>query len=227
MTTFNRLEVCCAICGVVSKQTKIASVYGRPCDLDWRPGEMERSAIRFKLQLCPNCGYCARDISKAADGVREVIDRKDYSIQMRSEDFPALANRFLCAAMIVSHVGLQLGTTAQARRRAFWTTLEAAWICDDVRRASAAQTCRLQAAEMLERLIDDGESLGGHSELHFLVLVDVLRRARDFGRARARCQAGLEMGYENDGEQILRFHLSLINVEDSQAHRFDEIPGCD
>lgn len=63
MTTLPR-EMTCAACGARSTQTVVlsASAFGAS-ELDTRPPEMMRSALRYQVQECPSCGYCFESIA--------------------------------------------------------------------------------------------------------------------------------------------------------------------
>ena len=58
-------DVECGLCGVISEQF-IAPPAGKQMglpDLDTRPAYIDSIVLGNRIQHCPNCGYCAPDIS--------------------------------------------------------------------------------------------------------------------------------------------------------------------
>lgn len=74
MTYVGAIEKKCFICGEMCKVYAIASTnrMGSP-DLDTRPPEMERSTIKYHIQYCPSCHYCAPDITSGPDIAAQII----------------------------------------------------------------------------------------------------------------------------------------------------------
>src|SRR5262245_771910 len=74
-----RMTVVCALCGTETTGVVPSQMEpGGPADFDTRPGEPLRSTIGDWVQACPNCGYCADDISRASEGVAEIVGSPVY-----------------------------------------------------------------------------------------------------------------------------------------------------
>src|SRR5262249_6696974 len=138
MTTLFPQKETCFVCGNISEHTVIGSTntFGSP-DLDLRPSEMQRSTITHWIQRCPTCGYCARSISTGPEIAKQIVTSPEYVEQRDNPAYPALANQFLCWALIQAADG----NDAVAGRAA----LDAAWICDDEQAAEKADICRRKA----------------------------------------------------------------------------------
>jgi hypothetical protein len=75
METIFPEEVECGLCGVISMQF-IAPLAGKQMglpDLDTRPAYMSTIALGNRIQHCPNCGYCAPDISIEFPSTQETV----------------------------------------------------------------------------------------------------------------------------------------------------------
>jgi len=101
MTTHYEKKVRCSECGAENEYTCIGStnVFGSP-DLDTRPPEMQRSTTFAPIQRCPECGYCASEVSTTHPEARAVVGGKEYRDQLNDPTYPELANSFLCKAMV-------------------------------------------------------------------------------------------------------------------------------
>ena len=100
--------------------------------------------------------------------------------------------------------------------------LSAAWACDDEGAEEAANSCRLRAADIGLLCIEKGISFGGDRDSEVAIIVDALRRAKDFSRADALLT-------EHDGpcenetvEVVLNFQRLLVTKKDFQLYRIQE-----
>ena len=218
MTTTSSREIKCSICGCASRYEEIASTnrFGSS-DLDTRPPEMERSTIEYWIQCCPECGYCASDVSHAPPQAADIITSDQYRRQLKDPNFPPLANRFLCSSLV--HLN------AQGHGRAAWSIIHAAWACDDAMVVRAAVECRRKAAELLQGSSGDCsifESQPGATEA---ILADLLRRNGQFEKVGQVCQHGLTKSPPSLIQQLLEFQVALARNEDDKCHRLEELPG--
>jgi hypothetical protein len=101
MTRIHGRSIICFVCGKDSLQANIASTiaFGSP-DLDTRPPQMKRSTIMTWVQRCPECGYCASQLTDASTNAGELVLRSDYREQLASDKYSELTNSFLCKSMI-------------------------------------------------------------------------------------------------------------------------------
>ncbi|WP_224246123.1 hypothetical protein [Hyalangium gracile] len=209
----------CFVCGAKSQQRQLASTHehGSP-DLDGRPAEEARSTMPEWVQTCPRCGYCAPELSRGHESSRALVRSPAYQAQLRAQDSPLLANRFLCAAMACDAAGRDVDA---AHHR-----LHAAWVADDEGRPELARQYRSAVADALlarrEALrawrAGDGDWKG--AEVTFLV--DVLRRAGRFQEALRELENALQKGVSSIVREILRFERSAIERGDAGGHRLAE-----
>jgi hypothetical protein len=208
MTTLANQVLSCGHCGESSEHTVLLSTntVGSP-DLDLRPSEMQRSTMHTWLQLCPDCGYCAPDISTVP--VNALVYRsKEYQAALNRDDYPELARRFLAYAHSVS---------ASAPASAGQAFLHVAWVCDDAGRTDQSAECRRWAVEWFRRCkpfshSDEGLARGA-------VLVDVLRRCGQFEEASAECAELLAVpGVTGVLREVLQFQQRLIGGADLSVY---------
>lgn len=211
MTTVRVEQLTCAVCGHRDRYTRLTSSnrFGAP-DLDSRPPEMLRSTISLWVQACQVCGYCAPDVSQLPPpGAADLVRSKDYQTLLNSPDFPRLANEFLCWARLLE---------ASDPVRAGWARLHAAWVCDDAGNQPAAGACRLQAAELWQRVLAAGARLLADIGTDYALLADLLRRAGQFEAAEAVCERGLAQDPEQPVHAILKFQRVLSTRRDTARY---------
>jgi len=170
MTTLYEHKVRCSVCGREAQYSGIGSTnaFGSP-DLDTRPPEGERSTMFAWVQKCPNCGYCASDLSKVQPGAKDVVETPAYKKQLNNRHYPELANSLLCKAMVDE------GTRYFVK--ATWAIIHAAWVCDDAGSFDQASECRRKAIEMLEKAEESGQDWAEQDGTSTAILVDLLRRS--------------------------------------------------
>lgn len=214
----NRLQAVarqCAICGRTSEQIAIGSLVslGEP-DLDLRPAEMLRSAIAYEAQQCPTCGYRTRDISLALPDAEETLASSAYWAQTADPDYPDLANDFLCQALLEEAGGLHAQAT--------WSTLQAAWACDDAGAQAAALACRHTALERLDLAVAAGQPLGDTPVVDDLLLVDLLRRTDQRDAASDACDEALARQDDEVIAAVFTYQRTLCEAGDTGCHTIDE-----
>ena len=123
MTTMIPLEAECSLCGARSEQHLVtgAATQGLP-DLDTRQAEPVRSTIAYWVQRCPNCGYCATDISLDYPLADQVLRSAAYEKILHKRSMPEKARQFLAWALI-----LELNEESGG---AGWASVHAAWVCE-------------------------------------------------------------------------------------------------
>jgi pentatricopeptide repeat protein len=222
-TTSVDQDMTCAICGETNEFPVMASTSSSGySDLDTRPAPVQRYSMWLWIRRCPNCGYCSSDIESApdVDAVKEIIESDDYVAQLNNENYPELANTFLCSSFINEELADYQGAAGSA--------LYAAWVCDDEEGfGNQAVECRLKAIGLFEQTIEnDSENIV--PETVNCILIDLLRRVGEFDRARELCNQMLEDGVsEKIIEGILKYQLGLIDAEDTGAHSMGEIPDVE
>jgi uncharacterized protein (DUF2225 family) len=223
MTTIYPTQVTCAQCGTETEFMEVGStsIFGSP-DLDLRPAPLARHNLSYQVQQCPNCGYCAVDVSTPleSEAAKKLLSSDGYQSQLYHADFPELANQFVCLALLLEAEG-NLNATA-------WAYLSAAWACDDEGNDVLARHCRVRAAEYFQQspvdedqddLDDDDPEEKGSQEA---LLTDVLRRAGQLDLAQAVCEQGLRVATSDVLQAVLRYEQSLISRQDTDCHTIEE-----
>lgn len=204
MANVGQTSITCVVCGRGSRQREVRRTDpAGPPDLDLRPGETMRSTMAYWLQQCPTCGYAAPRLDEASEAVAAVVAGGPYRALLAEATYPPLARRFLCRAMILEETG-ELHAAAEA-------TLQAAWVADDTRKPELAREWRLTAVALFRQ--------GPAPDLEQQVrIVDILRRAGEFGGAAAQANA-LERGrLPEPVDRVVAFERRLIAAGDVRAY---------
>jgi uncharacterized protein (DUF2225 family) len=216
MTTIEEATKECAVCGNVSDHIEVISTKALgSSDLDARPPEPERSTIAYWIQRCPSCGYCAPDIAKGDKEMSNIIESDMYKQQLRDTRFPELANSFLCWSMIQEEVAQY--------KIAGWTSVKAAWACDDEQNDDAARVCRDRAIILLDTARKKGQWFAGNAGTEEAVIVDLLRRSGQLDAALRMCKERLEKDPEEFIHDVLVYQIKLIEKSDVARHVTAEI----
>lgn len=218
MTTEHRENLRCGLCRQENEYRVIGSTnsFGQP-DLDTRPPQMERSTLFAWVQRCPDCGYCAPDISEPCAMAKTVVAGAAYRQQLNDSAFPALANTFLCKALL----GRETGNLATAT----WGHIHAAWVCDDANLVAQASKCRRGAAELLVLAEAEGQQVCDQDGLSTALLVDLLRRAGEIESARQVLARPVTMDADDVITLILKFQAVLLDKNDLGCHTVAEAVG--
>lgn len=218
MTTLFDQDKTCFICGTTSRYMGVGSTnqFG-PSDLDTRPAEMRRSTIHYWVQRCPLCGYSAPDIAEGPEIAGQVVGSAAYLQQRDDPAYPELANRFLCWAMIQE--------ASEDYAGAGWTTVGAAWACDDARAVAGAAQCRRKAAALFRQVKARGLAFTQGPGVEEAVLADLMRRSRQFDEVEAVCRQGLAQNPEELVVKILQFQQKLAHQQDTGCYTVADVEG--
>lgn len=174
MSTWMYKDVICGCCGEETTISEMGSyfVIGYS-DLDGRPPEPKRTALRHEIHTCPHCGYTAPDLADPVPNAKEIISTEAYKncngLQIGSE----AAKEFVRWAILCSHTGDATGE--------MYAYVHAAWACDDAPDPEPAKRLRAIAAEQLMAL-PKKEMGTSEVESAYLLLADLLRRSGQFHR---------------------------------------------
>ena len=218
MTTLNKMKARCAVCRSENDYTCIVSTnaFGSP-DLDTRPPKMQRSTIFAWVQRCPECGYCASDVSNAPFQTATLVRTPEYTRQLSDSICPELANAFLCKALINE----SSGDYAEAA----WALIHAAWACDDADKPEPARTCRSKAVDMIEKALGKGQEVAEQDGGETAIQVDLLRRAGRLTEARQLISTKRSTITEDIISKILDFQDVLLTKGDEECHTIAEAFG--
>jgi hypothetical protein len=180
-------------------------------DLDLRPPPMQRWTMDCWLHECPHCGYVAGDLARPA-GESALVGGAEYRAILNDRCFPELARRFMAHALL-----FRQAEPSQAGH----SLLHAAWSCDDANRQELATECRMKAADAFSGLKPFANTEAGVTQ--GALLVDVLRRAREFAQASQECTELLEQSSaQGILRQVLAYQSRLIAAKDAATHTVEE-----
>ena len=217
MTTILKRSKTCKLCSSESLHAVVGSTNtsGQP-DLDTRPAEMMRSTIKFLIQKCPECGYCAPDISKGESITKDIVESNSYQDQLHDTSYPELANSFLCYSLLLNSEGKYTN--------AAWACIRAAWVCDDDNNQESAKKSRLKAIDFFQLAKQEDQMTNpdqpGAEEV---LLADLHRRSGQFTSAYEICEEGLMKNPEKLIVNILEFQKKLIKKKDMDCYTLEDI----
>src|SRR5574341_1373635 len=184
-------------------------------DLDTRPPEMERSTIDMWAQMCPSCRYSSADISQGNDKVLDVINNDSYQEQINSQEYPKLANAFLCFSLIQENNCEYMG--------AGWSSVHAAWACDDADYEISAQKCRMRAVSLFQKAKENNQKFAKQDGVEEVIIVDLLRRSCQFELAFSICEEVLKKKPEKIISNIMKLQKMLIKNKDVACHLIADV----
>ena len=192
-------ERVCGACGAKARSPFRAPQPEIAPDLDMRPGEPARSTLRDWVQVCPNCGAAAPDVSALPPSARAVAESDEY----RNLSTTALEETlgFRRWALICERTGDRL-QQAEA-------LLQAAWAADDAAAMTEAAKLRAEVAALWDGTSD--VELG-------LRRLDTLRRAGLFDTAEAWAVSMNERGQDELARSIIAFQRGKIASRDIGRH---------
>lgn len=173
---------------------------------------MARSAIMSMLQVCPECGYAASDISDDVDNPEAV-----KSLLASFPKSETMSDDYYKAGEIARQVSNNHGD-------AFVYYLRAAWGADDEGNAKKVKEIRNLALKEKKILLQSTES---PSVEDFLQASDIARRAEQFDVA-------TDLIAELDGKEmepfirnLVAFEKELIKQKDTSCHSVSEVASTD
>jgi len=140
-----------------------------------------------------------------------VVQSELYKNQLNDDNFPELANRFLCSSLISQNIS--------EYAEAGWDCVKAAWVCDDENNNDSAKKCRLKAVALFNKAKEHDQEF---SQSEGLLIADLLRRSGEFYLARDYCKEELEKETDETLLKIIKFEKMLIDNYDSACHTIDE-----
>lgn len=178
-----------------------------------------RSTLAYWVTCCPECGYCAPDLSEASPEASAVVKSEAYKALRADRSLPEMARDFLAYSAILERVGLLAD--------AGWSALHAAWACDDEDAVGPARDCRRKAIEFWRGGKMQGQPFSENLWGEFAIITDVYRRTGAFEEARTACEEGLdEIDIPQPVEAMLRRQLVLIQQRDDTRHSMKELPSA-
>lgn len=185
----------CSVCGAPARPPFRAPTAELAPDFDHRPGEPARSSLPRWVATCRRCGASGPNLAALPAGAGEVVRSEAY----RALRAPGPAAPFLRLALICERTGNPVAA-AEA-------TLHGAWALDDA--GQDAADLRRRAAALF------GEPDGPEDTLR---LIDILRRAGDFGVAASHATALDSTALDENSAAILAFQRDRIAAADPARH---------
>lgn len=247
MTRIARKDVTCRLCGTEDRQTILQSsnTFGGSEGLDGRPAGMLRRTMKFWVQRCKRCGYCATDLSDGAgddvpvsrvlayDGVSVTLEepvtgppsgwssRRGDLLRsvVKSQAYNAQLHNLSFPKLANSFLCQSLIAEAEGRYvDATFGGLHAAWACDDATRFKRADDCRARVVELIQNASLTSQSFGIRLRSREALLVDALRRTGNFEFAAATCRGAFVNEADKFLRNVLEFQLELINRRYTAAY---------
>jgi hypothetical protein len=144
-------------------------------DLDSRPGGPARKAILHAIRMCHSCGYCGSVLSDGDEVTVRVVRSSDYQRLLKSRTFPRLAQKWMCWSTIQEASSQFSG--------AGWSSLRAAWVCDDRRLREPGLRARNRSIRQFEQARAANQTFGTTSASEAALLADLHRRCGQFESA--------------------------------------------
>jgi hypothetical protein len=183
---------CCGVCGGTVGPAFRAPPAELAPDLDLRPGEPARSTLSRWVATCPHCQAAAPDLAVLSPQLRSTVESDAYR-QLETAG-PPYALPFLRWA-------------ALSQASDAW--LQAAWAADDAGDSARAIAWRRAAATAWGASDDPANALP---------LIDILRRAGDFGAAAASADRLAAARPDDNAAAIVAFQRARIDAGDTGRH---------
>jgi len=202
----------CYVCGAQGRCPDVGGPgsYHGPRDLDTRQSAAQRSAIYMWVQRCTSCGYCAVDISQGDPSVKAAVKGEAYRRQISDTSNSETANSFLCRALLLE----QMGDLVEAG----WACVYAAWVSDDSGFDDSGALCRARAVQFFQRARSESMPFAPSRGEEAVLLVDLMRRARQAEDARKLCEVEHSADYPERIKKILTYEMDLLEDGDSTVH---------
>lgn len=208
MTPVKSIQKTCFICKKASKQKRRNQQVhpGNPgssgiMDLEGRPKELNGEMLRSLIEVCPHCGYVARDIGEAAQVTENDLQSPGYRSLIDPEK-PLLPYLFLRAAVLIRDTHPE---------KAIELYLSAAWSADSIPDPELAFQCR---KEVVSLIFAEGKTFADIPSSQWIRILDTMRRCSDFEAVIAHCTSLLPIA-GGTLRQGLEYELSCAKQGDN------------
>lgn len=202
----------CFVCHKSSKQ-----IYNSPSthpvtagtsgivELDGRPKELTAEILKNQLEVCPHCGYIAKDIGEKTEITKEFLRSPDYC-DLQNPDIPPSPSRYIRAALI------QLEENNPEKAIDYY--LSAAWSADNLRHREMAVSCRRKA---LSLIFAGNKTFADIPSDKWVPVLDTIRRCGDFDSVITYCTSLLAIAGPTL-KQGLDYELFCAKRHDDEPH---------
>jgi hypothetical protein len=221
MTTIYKDKTECPNCNDEVEYTDLMSTnsMGYP-DLDLRPPPMQRDTLHTYIKVCHSCGCRFAKIYPKELFKDEIIKSPEYLKILDDAKKPSLAKDFLAYAFIC--------TMGKDFKEAYEFQLYAAWVCDDHNLELEAIECRKQAYLSIKKSQSYPNGFV-NNETRGVVLVDILRRAKEFNECQELIQhldkiiQGSKVENEDVMLKVLKYQFELAEKNESKCYTLEVI----
>lgn len=216
MTQIVKEKLECFICKVTSFHDEIisSSSFGFP-DLDLRPPEMERSALKYTIQKCPECGYCSNDISEQTIVNKKLLESPEYLKILNDKNIPEVASSFIASSFLQERI--------EEIENAVWDSIKAAWICDDFENIECSIKWRKNALRLIELVKEKSLPLIKEKGTLELLEIDLMRRAEMFEEALNIVQNIKQEKLADKLIKLIDFQEELIKKKDINPYSISNV----
>ena len=195
----------CAICGKESGQKVMLSShsFGYP-DLDFRPARALGGLPLYNIMECTSCGYCNRDLDE--------LKFKDVARIVKSDEYQDLRKKLKGSRASKFFLSAYLDDYNENYNTAWLSYLNAAWCYDDSYDSLMSDVSRKKAIDDLLK------TAYKESFNRCAILVDMLRRVREFEKAIVYCDEFLKTFKDKENVKIFKVQKELCEAKDSKIH---------
>ncbi|MFA5295341.1 MAG: hypothetical protein WC382_07490 [Methanoregulaceae archaeon] len=212
MPEIKAVPTTCFVCHKSSKQIKsapsthsITAGTSGIVELDGRPKELTAEILKNQLEVCPHCGYIAKDIAEKTEITKEFLRSPDYC-DLQNPDIPPSPSRYIRAALI------QLEENNPEKALEYY--LSAAWSGDTMRHREIAISCRRKA---LSLIFAGNKTFADIPSDKWVPVLDTMRRCGDFDSVITYCTSLLAIAGPTL-KQGLDYELFCAKQHDDEPH---------
>jgi hypothetical protein len=174
-------------------------------ELDGRPKELTTEILKNQLEVCPHCGYIAKDIGEKTVITKEFLQSPDFC-NLQNPDIPPSPSRYIRAARI------QLEENNPEKAIEYY--ISAAWSADILHHREIAVSCRRKA---LSLIFAGNKTFADIPSEKWVPVLDTMRRCGDFDSVITFCNSLLAIAGPTL-KQGLDYELFCAKQQDNEPH---------
>jgi hypothetical protein len=204
----------CYLCGTRSEHMCCDWGLGVPSwELDGTPDWYWAGFELCQFELCPSCGYIARDISEGDERIRAVVNSDTYQAEFKDPQRPSR---------------MQLGALLVDPRDEYYLETRCCWYLWGAWSSESGEglvPSRRLAAAALGKVIEAGRRYHRAAGMDFVVVADLHRRCGEFDEAADWVGRGLACDCDEKVQRELALEKAFIERRDTGPHGAWEVPG--
>ncbi len=174
-------------------------------ELDGRPKELTAEILKNQLEVCPHCGYIAKDIGEKTGITKDFLQSPDFC-NLQNPDIPPSPSRYIRAARI------QLEENNPEKAIEYY--ISAAWSADSLHHREIAVSCRRKA---LSLIFAGNKTFADIPSDKWVPVLDTMRRCGDFDSVITYCTSLLAIAGPTL-KQGLDYELFCAKQHDDEPH---------